>query len=178
MSLITDDLLQAVWQDAQTRTSDVLASADLWRHLWNKHLFAEKTFMASMQPPSKDGGRPRINLTIKGLVGANRGLAVLTFHEAETPTPRPEEVQELENQASDACERYLTQNPELRIVYAFTSLGTKGRAWRFDREEACLIPLFGSEDRANLSQYVELHSSEAELIRQAVETIKATQSDN
>ncbi|KAJ5711793.1 hypothetical protein N7488_005949 [Penicillium malachiteum] len=59
--------------------------------------------MASMKP-SSEGKRPRINMTIKAVVGPNRGLAVLAFHEAETPTPSPEEVQELENQASEACE--------------------------------------------------------------------------
>ncbi|KAJ6031973.1 hypothetical protein N7540_002705 [Penicillium herquei] len=177
MSLITDDLLQAVWEDAQRRPSDVSASADLWRHLWCKHLFAEKIFMVSMQPSVEENGRPRVNLTIKALVGPNRGLAILAFHKAETPSPGPRDVQELGNQASDACERYLTQNPELGIVYAFTSIGTKGRAWRFGRAEACLIPLFGSEDRADLGQYVELHSPEAELITQAVDTIKPTQSD-
>ncbi|KAJ5614520.1 hypothetical protein N7528_008174 [Penicillium herquei] len=176
MSLFTDELLQAVWHDAHIRASDLSASADLWQHLWNKYLFAEKTFMASMKP-SSEGKRPRINMTINAVVGLNRGLAVLAFHEAEKPAPSPEEVQELENQASDACETYLAQHPELRLVYAFTSIGTKGRAWRFDRAEACLTPLFGSEDRADLSQYVEIHSPEGELIRQAVETIKATQPD-
>ncbi|KAJ5725376.1 uncharacterized protein N7483_006733 [Penicillium malachiteum] len=87
--------------------------------------------MAFMHPSSEESGRPRVNLTIKALVSPNRGLAVLTFHEAETPSPGPQDVQELENQASDDCERCLTQNPELGIVYAFTTIGTKGRAWQF-----------------------------------------------
>jgi hypothetical protein len=46
--------------------------------------------------------------------------------------------------------RYLgkEENKELSFVYAVTSFGTRGRAWRYERGADYLTPLFGSDDLA------------------------------
>ncbi|GAB1190980.1 hypothetical protein APSETT444_000148 [Aspergillus pseudonomiae] len=171
MSLITDQLLKCLWELAQAQSSNEWASPKLRSHLWNKHLFAEKEWAVSLEPPQEGHGRRRVDITIE-YFGRDSKLAVLAFHEAKALNG-PQDVQDAEKQAFDTCMRYLGEHPELEFVYAFTSFGTKGRAWRCDREETFFTPLFGSLDLDVRSQYVELHSSEARLIRQAVQTMKA-----
>jgi hypothetical protein len=113
-----------------------------------------------------------VDITIEYLGGDNK-LAVLAFHEAKPLNAGPQDVEEAEHQAFDACMRYLGEHPDLQFVYAFTSFGTKGRAWQCTREDHYLSPLFGSEDLAECGQYIEVHSSEARLIRLAVQMMRA-----
>ena len=51
--------------------------------------------------------------------------------------------------------------------------GTRGRGWYFDRADNCLLPLFGSEAFAECAEYIDLHSSEAGKIRDAVQMMKS-----
>lgn len=172
MSLITDELLMILWETAQALSSDERASAKLWTQLWNKHLFSEKKWVVSREPPLEGSGRRRVDITIE-YMGGDKNLAVLAFHEAEALNAGPQNVKEAENQALDACMRYLGEHSNLQFVYAFTSFGTKGRAWQCAREDHYLVPLFGSQDLAERGHYIEVHSSEAQLIRQAVQTMRA-----
>ncbi|KAB8227556.1 uncharacterized protein BDW43DRAFT_323825 [Aspergillus alliaceus] len=172
MSLITDGVLMGLWEGAQAQSSDEWASAKLWSYLWNKHLFAEKEWVVSSETPPEGRGRRRVDITIE-YFGGDSKLAVLAFHEAKALNAGPQDVQDAEHQAFDACMRYLGEHPELQFVYAFTSFGTKGRAWRCAREDIYLSPLFGSDHLAERTEYVELHSSEAQQIRQAVQMMKA-----
>ena len=172
MSLITDGILKKLWEKAQAQSSDEWASAKLWTHLWSKHLFSEKEWVVSPETPPEGSGRRRVDITIEYLGGDNK-LAVLAFHEAKALNAGPQDLEEAEHQAFDACMRYLGEHPDLQFVYAFTSFGTKGRAWQCTREDHYLSPLFGSEDLAERNQYIEVHSSEARLIRQAVQMMRA-----
>lgn len=172
MSLITDAILTKLLETAQARPSDEWASAKLWSHLWGKHLFSEKDWVVSQETPPEGSGRRRVDITIE-YMGADRDLAVLAFHEAKPLNAGPQGIEEAEFQAFEACMRYLGQHPELRFVYAFTSFGTKGRAWQCFRESDYLDPLFGYEQLAERSQYIEVHCSEAPLIRQAIQTMKS-----
>ncbi|KAE8146790.1 hypothetical protein BDV25DRAFT_161758 [Aspergillus avenaceus] len=161
MSLITDELLKCLWERAQAQSGDERASAKLWSYLWNKHFFAEREWVVSPETPQEGHGRRRVDMTIE-YFGGDRQLAVLAFHEAKL-NAGPQDVQDAERQAFDACMRYLGEHTELDFVYAFTSFGTEGKAWRCDRHGDYLTPLFGSDDLAGRAQYVELHSSEAGL---------------
>lgn len=171
MSLITDHLLKNLWDTVQAKPSEEWASVDLWGYLWYKHLFTEKEWLISSETPPEGSGRRRVDITIRYL-GMGNKRAVLAFHEAKALNAGPQRVQEAEAQAFDACMRYLGEHPEFKFVYAFTSFGSKGRAWRCSRIDDYLFPLFGSDELAERDQYVELHSSEAGLIRQAVQKMK------
>ncbi|KAE8339459.1 hypothetical protein BDV24DRAFT_176109 [Aspergillus arachidicola] len=104
--------------------------------------------------------------------GGDSKLAVLAFHEANPLYAGPQDVQDAERQAFDTYMKYLGEHPGLQFVYSFTVFGTKDRAWRCTREDVYLSPLFGSDDLAERTQYVELHTSDAQLIRQAVQMMK------
>ncbi|GKZ24409.1 hypothetical protein AbraIFM66951_010499 [Aspergillus brasiliensis] len=174
MSLITDDVLMRLWERAQAQASDEWASAKLWNHLWSQHLFSGKEWVVSQETPPEAYGRRRVDITIE-YMGSDRNLAVLAFHEAKALDAGIQDLDEAENQAYDACMRYLGEHPELSGVYAFTSFGTKARAWQCSAEEDYLRPLFGSDTLSDRSQYVELHSSDAWLIKQAVQTMRNAQ---
>ncbi|KAE8416210.1 hypothetical protein BDV36DRAFT_297324 [Aspergillus pseudocaelatus] len=170
MSLITDGVLKILWERAQEQASDENGQIMVF-HLWNKHLFAEKEWVVSSETPPEGCGRRRVDITIE-YFGRDSRLAVLAFHEVKLNAGL-QEVQDAEVQAFDACMRSLGGHPELQFVYAFTSFGTKGRAWRCTRDDIHISPLFGSDDLAEGTQYIEVHSSEAQLISKAAQMMKA-----
>ncbi|KAM5485522.1 hypothetical protein McanMca71_006250 [Microsporum canis] len=118
-------------------------------------------------------GRRRVDVTIKYL-GSDYSIAVLAFHEAKAMHAGPQDVQDAEHQAVEACMRYLgkQENSAVSFVYAVTSFGTKGRAWRYERGDDYLTPLFGSNDLAERGDYVELHSSDAALLNRAFNVMR------
>ncbi|RAL04252.1 uncharacterized protein BO80DRAFT_259364 [Aspergillus ibericus CBS 121593] len=172
MSLITDEILLRLWEKAQAQPSNEWASAKLWSHLWVKHFFVDKSWVVSQETPPEGNGRRRVDITIE-YMGSDKNLAVLAFHEAKALSAGPQDVEDAERPAYDACMRYLGEHPDLQFVYAFTSFGTKGRAWRCRPEDDYLSPLFGSEDLAERDQYIEVHSSDASLIKRAVQAMRA-----
>jgi hypothetical protein len=173
MSLITDPVMIALWKEAQIQGPSEWASVAVWNQLWTKHIFWEKEWVVCPETPPEGKGRRRVDLTIKYL-GGDGALAVLTFHEVKPLDASPQEIEEVEHQALEACMRYLgkEENKELESVYAFTSFGTKGRAWRYIRDEDYLSPLFGSKDLAERQDYIELHSTDAQLLRVAFNTMR------
>lgn len=81
----------------------------------------------------------------------------------------PQDVEELERHALIACIRYLEEeDPDLDFVYAITSFGTRGRVWPYPQNEH-MVPLLGSKAFASRGDYIELHSSEAGLLGQAID---------
>ncbi|PWY67609.1 hypothetical protein BO94DRAFT_306916 [Aspergillus sclerotioniger CBS 115572] len=165
MSLITDDLLLKLWEKAQEQSSDARASAKLWNHLWGKHFFSETNWVLS-QKTVENGDRQRVDITIERM-GEDGNLTVVVFHEANALEAVPKEVQKAEGRVYDACMRYLGENPGLQFAYAFTSSGSKGKAWRCVRGGDRLLLLF--EDH---SQYVEVHSQEGEIIKRAAQEMR------
>ncbi|KAJ5483407.1 hypothetical protein N7530_002653 [Penicillium desertorum] len=172
MSLITDVTLMGLWEKAQMQSSSERASVRLWTQLWAKHLFSGKDWVVSQERPPEGSGRRLGDITIEYL-GEDKGLTVLAFHKVKPPYAGPQDVEEAEGQAFDACMRYLGEHPALQYVYAFISFGTKVRGWRCARDDHHLFPLFGSKALAERTQYVEVHSSEAQLIKQAVQMMRA-----
>ena len=57
------------------------------------------------------------------------------------------------------------ENGILDFIYAVTSIGSKGRYWRYQKKENYMDPLFRSEVLIKRKNYVELHSSETRLIK-------------
>ncbi|PYI23999.1 hypothetical protein BO99DRAFT_398575 [Aspergillus violaceofuscus CBS 115571] len=177
MSLITDDLLLKLWELAQTQPSDERASAKLWTHLCSKHFFPEKDWVVSLGPRRQDSsGRRGVEFTIEYMCEGN-SLAVLVIHEAEAPDTSSQAVGGVEARAYDACLRCLELHPDWECVYALTSFGTRGRAWRCGRRDNSLTALFGSEGLGEPDQYIEVHSPEARLISQAVRKMRAAVPD-
>lgn len=86
-------------------------------------------------------------------------VAILAFHEAKAGNATPQDVEEAKYQAIEACMRYLgkPENAELEFMYAITSFGTKGRAWKYERGMDYLTALFGPESLAKRGGYIELH---------------------
>ena len=82
MSLITDNVLMKLWEEAQRKSSDEWASVKLWTHLWGKYFFTEKDWVISQETPPEGSGRRRVDVTIEYL-GRDGKFAVLTFHEAK-----------------------------------------------------------------------------------------------
>ncbi|OQE92047.1 hypothetical protein PENNAL_c0008G01770 [Penicillium nalgiovense] len=172
MSLITDVTLMGLWEKAQVQSSSERASVRLWIQLWIRHLFSEKDWVVSLEKPPEGSGRRLVDITIEYL-SEDKVLTVLAFHKVNPPTAWPQDVEEAEGEAFDACMRYLGEHPAFQYVYAFISFGKKVRGWRCARDDHRLFPLFGSKALAERTQYVEVHSSEAQLIKQAVQTMRA-----
>lgn len=148
----------------------------VWVLLYSKHVFWEKKWVIALDSPPESKGRRRVDVTIKKLAGDNK-FAVLAFHEAEALDVSPQDLQDAEHQAVEACMRYLGKegNGELGFVYAVTSFGTKGRAWRYERGADYLTPVFGSDDLAARQDYVELHSTDAQLLRASFDVMRNAQ---
>lgn len=70
--------------------------------LWTKHIFWEKDWVVMSESPPEGSGRRRVGITIKYLAGAHR-VAILAFHEAEAGDATPQDVEEAEHQAIEAC---------------------------------------------------------------------------
>ncbi|UDD64512.1 hypothetical protein AFCA_011748 [Aspergillus flavus] len=119
--------------------------------LWTKHIFWEKDWVVMSESPPEGSGRRRVDVTIK--------VAILAFHEAKAGNATPQDVEEAKYQAIEACMRYLgkPENAELEFMYAITSFGTKGRAWKYERGMDYLTALFGPESLAKRGDYIELH---------------------
>ncbi|KAK2868074.1 hypothetical protein FQN49_003179 [Arthroderma sp. PD_2] len=173
MSLITDEMLNALWLEAQRKPSDESAAMAVWSQLWNKHIFCEKEWIIAPESPPRGNEGRMVNITIKYL-GENREIAVLAFHEAKAMDAGPQCIQDAEHQAVEACMRYLgkAENAGVSFVYAITSFGTKGRAWRYEAGNDYLTPLFGPKSLAADGDYIELHSSDAMQLRQAFSLMK------
>lgn len=78
-------------------------------------------------------GRRRVDITTKYL-GFDGEITLLALHEAKPLAARPSDVGDFEEQAINACQRYLEAHAELEFVFAITSIGTKGKAWTLDRD--------------------------------------------
>lgn len=174
MSLITDEILNTLWTEAQRNASNEWAAVAVWNQLWNKHIFWEKEWIITPESPSEGSGRRQVDVTIRYL-GGDRKLAVLAFHKAKPLDAGPQDIQDAEHQAVEACIRYLgkAENTDLSFVYAVTSFGTKGRAWQYNRGMDYLTPLFGSNSLAECRDYIDLHSSEATQLRAAFNLMKS-----
>lgn len=173
MSIITDRVLMKLWETAHSQSSDSeSATVTLWTQLWSKHLFPETDWVVSQQPPPKECGRRLVHITIEYLGGDNDNFTILAFHN-KASNAEPRDIEELENQASDACRRYLGEHDELGFVYTVTSFGMRGRAWFFDRDGGCLVPLFGSDVFAQCGEYINLHSSEAGKLKESVKMMRS-----
>ncbi|KAL1863463.1 hypothetical protein Plec18170_000298 [Paecilomyces lecythidis] len=173
MSLITDRALLALWTEAQQNPSSEWASVALWTHLWAKYIFWERDWLVSTESPPESAGLRRVDVVIKYL-GGNNSIAVLAFHEAKPPDAGPQDTKEVEEQALDACRRYLSKpdNAELSFVYAVTTLGTKARAWIYEREPNSLRPMFRSQNPAERAEYVEVHSTDAAQLKTAFNVMR------
>ncbi|RAK78946.1 uncharacterized protein BO72DRAFT_494786 [Aspergillus fijiensis CBS 313.89] len=150
MSLITDDLLLKLWELDQTQQPEERASAN--------------------------SGRRGVDITVENM-REGISLAVLVFHKAEASDRSPRAVERAEARAYDACVRCLEAHPDREYVYAFTTFGTRGRAWRCGRGEDFLTALFGSQGLGEPDQYIEVHSPEARRISQAVRMMRAALPD-
>ncbi|KAA6408241.1 MAG: hypothetical protein FRX48_07983 [Lasallia pustulata] len=106
MSLITDATLLGLCRQAQSEGFSEWASVAVWVLLYSKHVFWEKKWVIALEAPPESKGRRRVDVTIKKLAGDNK-FAVLAFHEAEALDVSPQDLQDAEHQAVEACMRYL-----------------------------------------------------------------------
>ncbi|RDW92733.1 uncharacterized protein DSM5745_00055 [Aspergillus mulundensis] len=178
MSLITDNLTQALWEKAQAQPTNEWASANVWSQLWNKELFTGKDWGVAPGIPLEERGRRRVQFEIEH-IGHDGELRVMgiAVHEAKAMETVPGCIQEVEDRAFDVCKRRLAEHPKVARVYAWTSFGTTGRIWYVERQSQYLVPMFGSESFADKSEYVELNSADAVLISRAAAEMKAVPPD-
>ncbi|KAF7590262.1 hypothetical protein BBP40_003100 [Aspergillus hancockii] len=170
MSLITTNILNALYDVVEENPSNEWAAVDLWTHLWNKHFFKGDDWVVSHENPPEGRGRRRVDLVIKFL-GENQKLAVLAFHEAKAADARPSDLDDVEGQALNACMRYLGANGELSCVYAITTYGTKGRVWEYKRGDDYLTALFGPQSLSDRDSYIDLASDDARILAGAIRGI-------
>ncbi|KAL5344052.1 hypothetical protein BJX70DRAFT_393477 [Aspergillus crustosus] len=81
----------------------------------HKYIFTSKEWITAGETPPEGSGRRRVDLTIK-YISANLNIAVLAFHEAEAPDAGPQEVRIAEEQATDACGRYLSKFTTMKHI--------------------------------------------------------------
>ncbi|KAL4808051.1 hypothetical protein BDV18DRAFT_158169 [Aspergillus unguis] len=81
-----------------------------------------------------------------------------------------EELQMFERAAGDVLRRYLAEHAKENfwVAYVITTVGIRGRVWKYHRDVDLLHPLKG--DRG----YSQVHSSEAEDLNAAFDQIKAS----
>ncbi|KAL5344050.1 hypothetical protein BJX70DRAFT_393475 [Aspergillus crustosus] len=148
MSLITDEVLSALWHEVHNNPSDVWASLTFWCHLWNKFIFTEKQWVITIEPPQPATTRRLVDISIGYL---NSG--------------RKEEL-------SEACGNYLTENGAASYIDAISSVGTKARGWQYHRDGG-LQALH--EQTADSGWYMEIDSPEAGVHKSVFDTIKNDQ---
>lgn len=81
-------------------------------------------------------------------------------------------IQEVEEQAVSARQRYIGKYHEQDFVYTVKSFRTRARAWRFSRSITHLEVFFGSPALGVFGEYIDLHSSGAEFLGRAFCTMK------
>lgn len=174
MSLVLDDFLLDLWQEAQDKGDAQWASQSFWQQLLGKYIFAEKRFLVSAEkPPSAEDSEHRVNLIIKDL---NRPKpSVLLFIESEKGNAALRDIEEFEHQALDACATYLVTS-QMESIKAMTAIGTKARLWNYTANDRYLTPLIGPDALSEVSEYIEAHLASATLLRKALEDIKEASS--
>jgi hypothetical protein len=171
MSLVEDEYLLELWKEAQKPSSLESASVAFWNQLFSKYIFAEKEWVVAPETAlAETDSLRRVDLVIKYF--GRESLEVLCFHELKRISASPADLEEVEYQAFKACIAYLAQHPKINTVYAITSFGTKARGWTCTKDSDYLEPLFGSEDLAKAQDYIEAHSSDAQMLRKVFDHMK------
>ena len=151
MSLIADDFLLRLWQDAQEKADAEWASRTFWQQLLGKYLFAEKQFLVSAEePPSAEDSRRRVDLVIKDL--GRPEPSVLVFIGTKKKNATIGDIDDVEHQALDACATYLVTY-RMRSIKAMTTIGTKARLWNYVADDDYLTLIFGSDALSDASEY-------------------------
>lgn len=160
-----------LWKRAQT-SSHESATVDLWAYYFNKRVFQDEEWDVATEQAPVEGTRRRVDLVIKYM---DQGFVcrVLCFIEAKSNFAGTKEANEAYNQALDACKQHVAATNQ-HILYVLTILGTRAKPWRFEAEEADLVPLdpedeFDSDPRRG---YIEMHSSQGDKLTAAFNRMK------
>ncbi|KIW21940.1 uncharacterized protein PV07_12652 [Cladophialophora immunda] len=171
MSLVTDEPLLLLWSRVQQKGSRENVAVNFWLHLYAKYVFAEKEWIIAVEDaPSELEPSKRGDLKVQYLGDA--GFELLLHQELKRREATKRDLEEVEHQAFSDCISYLAAHEEVSMAYAVTSFGTRARMWTCAREATYLEPLFGSEELAEPSQYIEAHSSEATELRKGYDHMK------
>ncbi|KAI4150887.1 MAG: hypothetical protein LQ340_003840 [Diploschistes diacapsis] len=159
MSLVVDNFLLRLWEEAQQSPDDECVSRTFWLHLLSKYIFLEKRFLVTAEaPPSYLDSRRRVDIIVKNLDLPNP--CVLLFIESKKKNAGPSDFDQVEHQAFTACVAYVVAH-NLRSVKAMTTIGTKARMWEYETNGDYLTPLHGGRGLSDASAYIEAHSPEA-----------------
>ena len=146
-------------------------SIRLWMKLWTKHLFTEEDWLVCQEMHPEGSGRRRVDITIE-YVREKKNMRYLLFMKQRHRMRGPK-IRKGRGTGIRCLYEVSRGAPRLEFVYAFTSFGTKIRAWRCGREDHYLTPYSAPRGWLNGAQYSEIHSSNAHLIRQAVQMMRA-----
>lgn len=169
MSLLLDSqnqlktTLYALWQAAHEDGAGEPEALSFWRHLFAKHEFSEEHWVCDAAIRASPGSRRRIDRGVRFL-STESEVMVLCWLEANG-SHSPGAIKECEQQALAACRESLEDQASQQIIYALTTISTKGKAWVYHRGDRELTALFEGD-------YVEAHSSEGLQLRRCFQKMK------
>ncbi|KIW77024.1 hypothetical protein Z517_09470 [Fonsecaea pedrosoi CBS 271.37] len=171
-SLVSDEVLLRLWNRVQEDAWSDNVALNFWLHLYAKYLFSGKQWIVGVNNSPFDNDAFDIeplktDLSVQYL--GHAGIQTLFFHMLTGKEATRGDLAEIEDQAYVACVKYLTANPDITLVYAVTSFGTRARIWFCRQGSDSLQELFGSDDgsddTAEASRYVEAHGGDAIVLR-------------
>ncbi|KAF2194754.1 hypothetical protein K469DRAFT_650693 [Zopfia rhizophila CBS 207.26] len=170
MSLITDPYLRTIYEEAKSVYEH--APMSFWTYFFNAH-FPEKWFLYDREKPASEELDParRVDAQLRYFEAGMKAIRVLCFHEAKKPNVPDSKMELVEGQAIEACATYC-HNTHFTHVYAFTTIGTEARAWKYWREPGrveCLTDSMGTGVR---EAYIDVDSQEASKLLAALKHMK------
>lgn len=173
MSIVRTATERALWEQAQTKPE--WGTTRLWEHKVHKEFPAgEDWIVASQQPPTdEDGNLRRVDLVVDKWKRENYTHRLFIF-EAKKKSATLTEIDELEQQAYNACLAYLIYT-DREHMYAMTVVGTMARLWiaHIGADIHYLVPWIPAGDGlSRKEQYIEANSTDGYLIEEGFKYMK------
>ncbi|KAH0829832.1 hypothetical protein AYO21_11405 [Fonsecaea monophora] len=166
-SLVSDEVLLRLWNRVQEDAWSDNVALNFWLHLFAKYLFSGKQWIVGVDNSPLDIEPLMTDMSVQYL--GHAGMQTLFFHMLTNKEATWADLVEIETQAYVACAEYLRANPDITLVYAVTSFGTRARIWFCRQGSNSLQELVGSDDGSDdgseASRYVEAHGSDAIVLR-------------
>jgi hypothetical protein len=156
--------LTALWKVAQTKGAGEPEALSFWQHLLARHEFKEEYWIIDAEIRPEPQSRSRIDRGIRFLTTRDE-IIVLCWIEGKGDDSNAAR-KECEEQARLACQRNLDSHQWQETIYAFTTLGTKGKAWIYTVDHPVLLPMHDED-------YIEAHSNEGHQLRTCFARMKA-----
>ncbi|KAL7897728.1 hypothetical protein HDV63DRAFT_47639 [Trichoderma sp. SZMC 28014] len=147
-------------------------ATNFWQHVFNKHAFTEKIYnIATEFPPQGYDDQSRMDMAVQIWEPVMRKVhhssptqyrfTLFIAGEGKRGNATPKDIETVEEQVFDKCERYIAQEEGPSSVWAFTYFGPFFRLWAYHPAFTELVAFLpGAQERSGRESYLDLRGNE------------------